>query len=124
MHNGNRYILVVIYHYPKWVKAITKHDTRITTKFLKEEIIYRFRTLRYILINNGGEWVHEFDQLCKNYGITHQYITFQWPKYNDMVQILMKPLKHGLIVFIVTIEHAQDWDEHVPHILFGYKCVI
>lgn len=72
MHNGNRYILVVVYHYFKWVKAITKHDTRIATKILKEEIIYKFKIPRYILINNGGEWVHEFDQLCKNYGITHQ----------------------------------------------------
>ncbi len=21
-----------------------------------------------------------------------------------------------------TIEHAPDWDEHFPRILFGYKC--
>jgi hypothetical protein len=85
MHNGNRYILVVVYHYFKWVKAITKHDTRIATKILKEEIIYKLKIPRYILINNGGEWVHEFDQLCKNYGITHQYITFDWSKYNDII---------------------------------------
>jgi hypothetical protein len=32
-----------------------------------------FEYLGYILINNGGEWAVEFDLLCNNYEITHQY---------------------------------------------------
>jgi hypothetical protein len=30
--------------------------------------------------------------------------------------------EHGLIVLSTTTEHARDWDEHLPHILFGYIC--
>jgi hypothetical protein len=35
---------------------------------------------------------------------------------------VVKTLKHGLIVFSATAKHAQDWDEHLPCILFGYRC--
>jgi hypothetical protein len=37
-----------------------------------------------------------------------------------MVERLIKTLKHGLIVISTTLEHAQDWDEQFPRILFGY----
>jgi hypothetical protein len=108
--NGNRYILVVINHYLKWVKvkAIVKHEARIITNFFGVEIIYMFRVPKYILINNGGEWVIKFDQLCKNYGIAHQYTTPQCPKCNDMAERVVKTLKHGLTVMAVIVEHAQD----------------
>ncbi len=59
-----------------------EHDTRTITKFLKDEIIYRFNIPMYILIDNGGEWATEFDKVYKNYGITHQYTTPQWPRCN------------------------------------------
>jgi hypothetical protein len=34
----------------------------------------------------------------------------------------VKILKHGLTMLSATVEHAQDWDEHLPHILFCYIC--
>jgi hypothetical protein len=69
--NGNRYALVAIDHYSKWCKArpIKDHDVAIATKFMEEEIICRFVMPRFILINNGGEWMVEFDLI--KYGITH-----------------------------------------------------
>jgi hypothetical protein len=81
------------------------HDVE-TTKFLENEIICRFGVLKYILIDNGTEWSFKFDQLCKNYGIAHQYTTPQWPSCNEMVERLIKMLKHGLIVLSATLEHA------------------
>lgn len=48
-------------------------------------------------------------------------MTPQWPRCNGMVKQLVKTLKHGLIMFFATIEHVQNWDEHFPWILFGYK---
>jgi hypothetical protein len=31
-------------------------------------------------------------------------------------------LKHGLTVLSIILEHAQDWDDQLPRILFGYRC--
>jgi hypothetical protein len=78
--------------------------------FLKNDVICRFGVPKYILMDNGFEWFVKFDQLCKNYGTMHQYITFQWPRCNGMVDWLVEMLKHGLIVLSTTFEHSQDWD--------------
>ncbi len=65
---------MAIDHYLKWceAKAIVDHNVEIVVRFLEDELIYRFNVSKYILTNNGFKWLVEFDQLCKNYGITHQ----------------------------------------------------
>ncbi len=64
--NGNKYILVAIDHYSRWCEAhfVKEHDVVIATIFLEEEIICRFGVPKYILTNNGSEWIKEFDTLC------------------------------------------------------------
>jgi hypothetical protein len=71
--NGNRYALVAIDHYSKWCEArpIKDHDAATATKFLEEEIICRFGVPRFIFIDNGGEWMAEFNLMGKKYGIIH-----------------------------------------------------
>ncbi len=70
-NQDNKYILVAIEHYSKWCEAKVMQDHTIITiaKFFKEDIIYRYGVLKYILTDNGGEWLVEFDNLCKVYGI-------------------------------------------------------
>lgn len=48
----------------------------------------------------------------------------QWPRCNGMAKIIVKTLKHGLIVLFAMSKHAQDYDKHLPRILFGYKCEV
>jgi hypothetical protein len=71
--DGNRYVMVTIDHYSKWCEArpIKDHDVVIVARFLEEEIICRFGVPRFIFTNNGGEWMAEFDLMCKKYGIIH-----------------------------------------------------
>ncbi len=68
--DGNEYVLVSIDHYSKWCEArlVKGHDVATAIRFLEEEIICRFGVLRFILTNNGGEWMAEFDLMCKKYG--------------------------------------------------------
>jgi len=71
--NGNRYALVAIDHYSKWCEArhVKNHDVTIVVKFLEKEIICKFGVPRFILTDIRGEWMAEFDLMCKKYGITH-----------------------------------------------------
>lgn len=39
-----------------------------------------------------------------------------------MVEKLVKTFKHGLIILFDNPKHTQDWDKHLPRILFGYRC--
>jgi hypothetical protein len=67
----NKYILVAIDHYSKWceAKAVTDHGAKITSRFLEDDIICRYGVPKFVLTNNGGEWVAEFEVMCKDYGI-------------------------------------------------------
>ncbi len=37
---------------------------------------------------------------------------------------MIKTIKHGIIVLAATPTNVDSWDEHLPKILFGYKCGI
>jgi transposase InsO family protein len=120
--NGNRYALVAINHYSKWCKArlVKDHDVATTTRFLEEEIICRFGVPRFVLTDNGGEWMAEFDLMCKKYGITHQFTAPQWPQCNGMVERMIKTLKNGLSM--MSSIDLDNWDLQLPRILFSYRC--
>jgi phosphopentomutase len=60
----------------------------------------------------------EFVEIYQNYGITHQFTAPTWPQCNDMVERLIKTIKHGLTVMVVT--NIQDWDLVLLIIFFGY----
>ncbi len=77
--------------------------------FLKNDVIHRFGVLKYIMMDNGFEWSMKFDQLCKIYGIIHQYITPQWFRCNGIVEWLVKVLKHGLNVLSITFVATPLW---------------
>jgi hypothetical protein len=102
--DGNMYALVAIDHYSKWCEArpVKDHDVVATPRFLEEEIICRFSVPKFILTNNGGEWMAKFDMMCKKYGIIHQFTTPQWLQCNKMVERMMKTLKSGLSVVSFT----------------------
>jgi hypothetical protein len=74
--SGNKYVLVAIDHYSKWGETllVKEHDVFTATKFLEDEIIYKYGVLKFIMINNGNEWMKEFIEICCNYGKTHQFI--------------------------------------------------
>jgi len=69
----NRYILVAIDHYSKWceAKAVVNHSAKTASRFLEDDIIYKYGVPRFILTNNGGESAAEFKMICKDYGIQH-----------------------------------------------------
>ncbi len=113
-------MLVVIDHYFKWCEAwlVKEHDAFIVAKFLEDEVICRYGMSKYILTNNGSEWMKEFVEICQNYGIMHQFTAPAWPQCNGMVEHMIKTVKHRFMVMVAT--NIQDWDSLLPQIFFGY----
>lgn len=64
--DGNKYMLVAIDLYSKWceTRSVKEHDAFIVVKFLKHEVTCRYGVLKYILTNNGSEWMKEFVEIC------------------------------------------------------------
>jgi hypothetical protein len=78
---GNKYVIMSIDHYFKWneAKVVPSHGVKTTAKFLEDEIVYIYVVRKFIIINNVGKWSIKFDIMCKNYGITHQFMAHKWP---------------------------------------------
>ncbi len=59
-------MIVAIDHYSKWceMQPINEHDVLTIPKFLEDEIICRYGVVKYILTNNGSEWMKEFAETC------------------------------------------------------------
>ncbi len=79
-------------------RLVKYHDAITTIRYLEEEIIYRFGMPKFIFINNGSEWMAEFDLMCKKHGIIHQFTAPQWPQCIGMVEKMIETLKNGLSV--------------------------
>ncbi len=64
--SDNKYVFVVIDHYSKWCEACPMKELDVITiaRFLEEKIICQFGVPKYVLIDNGSEWMKEFDALC------------------------------------------------------------
>jgi hypothetical protein len=69
---------------------------------LEDEVIYKYGMLKYIMIDNGNEWMKEFDDMCHNYGMTPQFIAPTWRQCNGMVEHLIKTMKQGLTVMATS----------------------
>jgi hypothetical protein len=123
---GNKYILFIVDHYSKWceAKAVADHGAKSATKFLEDDVICRYGVPKFVLTYNGGEWAVEFDVMCKDYDIQHQHTAPQWPQCNGMVERLIKTIKHGITIFVATLENVDCWDEHLAKVMFGYRCGI
>ncbi len=69
--DGNKYEFVVVDPYSKWCEARPiKYDVLTATKFLKDEIIFRYGIPKYVMKDNWSEWMKQFAEMCHNYGIT------------------------------------------------------
>ncbi len=120
--SGNKYVFVVIDHYSKWCETclVRKHDVITITRFLEDKIICQFGVPKYVFIDNGSEWMKEFDVLCQDYDVIHHFIAPAWPQCNGMIERLIQTIKHGLTILSSTNIHG--WDFQLPRILFGYCC--
>jgi hypothetical protein len=65
---------------------VANHGAKTITKFLEDDVICRYGVPKFVLTDNGGEWVAKFDAMCKDYGIQHQHTAPQWPQCNGMVK--------------------------------------
>jgi hypothetical protein len=120
----NEYILVTIDHYSKWceAKVVYYHDMKIVAKLFENDINCRYGVPNFVLVDDKGKWSIKFDIMCRDYGIAHQHTTFRWLQCNEIVEHLIKTIKHGIMIFLTIPEHVDYSYEQLAKIMFGYRC--
>lgn len=101
IHDGkNKFILVAVDHYSKWVEAcIINHKTgKEVAQAIKTLIIHKHGTPEGLLIDSGLEFLNSnMEELCKEYNIKHDQSS---PNHHEtvglverMIQTLFRKLK-------------------------------
>ncbi|GJS79377.1 retrovirus-related pol polyprotein from transposon TNT 1-94 [Tanacetum coccineum] len=91
MINGKKYILVIVDDYSRftWVKFFRSKDEtlEVVIKFLMQIQVSLNKTVRYIRIDNGTEFVNkDLTEYYKRVDIFHQKTVPRTPRQNDVVK--------------------------------------
>ena len=87
---GYLYILLVVDYVSKWVEAILTrtNDHKVFLKFLKEHIFSCYGVPRAIISDGGLHFCNlSFENLLKNYGVTHKVSTAYHPQTNGQAEL-------------------------------------
>ena len=108
---GNKYIIVAIDYFSKYVEAICvkSYTAEITSKFVNDQIILRHGSPDAIITDQGSNFESKlFKSLCDQSGIKKIRTTAYHPQGNGLVERQNKTLKSLLSCFIN--DHHNNWD--------------
>jgi hypothetical protein len=119
---GYLYILVAVDYVFKWVEAIAckTNDHRVVLQFLKDNVFARFGTPRAIISDGGKHFCNKFfEQLMKNYGITHKVATPYLPQTSGQVELSNREIKR--ILEKTVNPTRKDWFLGLNDALWAYR---
>nr|GEU82403.1 reverse transcriptase domain-containing protein [Tanacetum cinerariifolium] len=117
---GNKYILVVVDYFSKWVeaKALTTNDTRVVVMFLKS-LFALFGTLRAIISDRRTHFCNDqFAKVMTKYGVTHRLATSYHPQTSGQVEVSNRGLKR--ILERTVGENHASWSDKLDDALWAF----
>lgn len=119
---GNRYLLIAVDSYSKWVEAkpVNKLDAEEWCYFLME-IISRHGVPRMVRTDRAGkEFVNtEFARLCDEMSIIHSTTTGYHPEGNGLAESQVKILTHSMQRQVK--DTPSKWEDGLPLLLLSLR---
>jgi hypothetical protein len=102
-----------------WVEAapLVKLSAANISKFLLEEWVYRYGSIKTVTADNGPEFKSEFIEAVEKIGATLRPPTPYYPEANGMIERGHRPIKDTLIK--MCGESGGKWREYLPLVLFS-----
>ncbi|KII63528.1 Retrovirus-related Pol polyprotein [Thelohanellus kitauei] len=119
---GNRYIVVFVDHFTKWVEAvpITDQTAEIVAEAMLNHVVFRFGVPTQLHSDRGRQFESAlFNHLCEFLGTQHTHTTAYHPMGNGLAERCNKTLKE-LLRHHLNIE-SNDWDLHLGEALFALR---
>ena len=118
---GNRFILVVVDYFTKWVELFPLQSTKATTiaQLFLDEAICRFGFPIRVISDNGAQFLSKiFIQLCNLLSIHHQRTALYHPQSNlsERINRTLKPI-------LASLAHndSKSWDLKLSQIAFALR---
>ena len=94
--NGHKYIVVEVYYFSKWVKAIPsfKTNAHTTTHFVFNHVISRFWVPLQLVFDNGKQFENEiFAEISSKLSFSQKFASPYYLQSNGQVEVVNKVLK-------------------------------
>ena len=120
---GNRFILVVVDYFTKWVELFPLPSIKATViaQTFLDEVIGRFGFSIRVISDNGVQFLSDvFIQLCELLAITHRRTPLYHPQSNlsERINRTLKP-----ILALLAHNDSKSWDLKLPQIAFALRTV-
>lgn len=122
---GNRYILVVMDYFSKWVEthAMPEQSAATVAHLLVTEVICRFGVPLQIHTDQGRNFESVlFQEICRLLDIEKTRTTPLHPQSDGMVERLNRTLEDMLAKFVQ--ENQRNWDELLPLLSMAYRSAV
>nr|GEV72299.1 reverse transcriptase domain-containing protein [Tanacetum cinerariifolium] len=118
---GNKYILVPVDYFSKWVeaKALPTNDARVVCKFLKS-LFTRFGAPRASISDRGSHFYNDqFSKVMLKYEVTHRLSTAYHPQTSRQVEVSNRGLKR--ILERTVGENHASWSDKLDDALWAFR---
>lgn len=121
-HRRNRYVLVCMDYFSKWVEtyALPNIEAKTVARAFVEEFCCRFGLPEEIHSDQGSQFQSAlFTQMCCMFGIGKTRTTAYHPQSDGMVERFNRTLKNMLSKLVNAKQN--DWDEHLSMVTMAYR---
>ena len=122
--NGNKYVLVAVEAFTKYLVAVPMKDKESSTTayhFL-HNVISRFGAPGQVVTDGGGEFDKSFTQLCSDCMIDHAHISTDHPQANGQAEKGVHIVKRALTKMSAAKHSVKQWDRDTAWVVLGYNC--
>jgi hypothetical protein len=111
---GNKHLITMTEGLTKWIEAKPVREATATTasKFLMENIVFRFGVPTIVITDNGSHFRGTFHETCEKMGIEHRFATAYHPQ-----TVGQDERTNGLLLGRIRkwrIKKYNKWDEDIP----------
>ncbi len=120
--HGNKYILVFVDNFTKWVELVPLPNQLASTvcAAFYERIICRHGVPRMLLSDRGPQFKSNLIEfLCASFGIKKIFSSAYYPQGDGFAERFMRTLNNSLS--ILTTDTPTQWDVYVPGLQFAYN---
>ena len=120
--SGNKYILVIMDQFTRWVEAfpIPDQGAETTAKTLVNDFISRFGAPLELHTDQGRNFESAlFKNICQLFQISKTRTTPYHPASNGQVERFNRTLLHMIRCYVD--QRQKNWDEHLPLLTAAYR---
>lgn len=123
-HNSNKYVLVVVDSFSKWMEAYPLPDIEAKTvaETLVREFISRFGVPFWLKSDQGRQFESKlFQEMCNIMELEHKTSTAFHPQGNSRVERMVKVVVNLMAAYC---NDQKDWDTNLPLLTLAYRSTI